>query len=171
MEELLHSKGDGALEQVAQWCRGLFFYRDIQDSSECLPVQPIVGYLLQQSVGLDDLLRFLSSPVILWKGNFFSLILPILWSFSLWEWIALSSGRQYWAGFTLRRYLSSLLSRKRTLIGLVRCISALDMPYFCSLVMQVDVTYSRLKIGVFVSRNFVRQQIHSLAVSHCTSQW
>ena len=45
VEELLCSKGDGALEQVAQKGCGAS-YGNIQDLSGHLPVQPIVGYLL-----------------------------------------------------------------------------------------------------------------------------
>ena len=45
-EQLLSSKDDGALEQVAQRGCGGPFCRGIQDLSGCLTVQPIVGYLL-----------------------------------------------------------------------------------------------------------------------------
>ena len=48
MEELLYGKGDVTLEQVAQRGRGVSFYGDIQDPSERLPVQPIVGNLFLQ---------------------------------------------------------------------------------------------------------------------------
>ena len=44
--EELYGKGDRALEQVAQRGSGVSFYGDLQDPSGCLPVQPIVGYLL-----------------------------------------------------------------------------------------------------------------------------
>ena len=42
-EELLHSEGDGALEQVAQRCCGFSFSGDIQDLPGQGPVQPAVG--------------------------------------------------------------------------------------------------------------------------------
>ena len=48
VEELLYGKGDVTLEQVAQRGRGVSFYGDIQDPSERLPVQPIVGNLFLQ---------------------------------------------------------------------------------------------------------------------------
>jgi len=42
-EELLHSEGDGALQQAAQGGCGVFFSGDIQDPPGCGPVQPAVG--------------------------------------------------------------------------------------------------------------------------------
>ena len=42
-EELLHSEGDGALEQVAQGGRGLSFSGDIQDLPGQGPLLPAVG--------------------------------------------------------------------------------------------------------------------------------
>jgi len=65
VEGLLYGKGDRTLEQVALRGCGISFYGDIQDSSGCLPVQPIVGNLLFQGAGLDDLLRFLPTAAIL----------------------------------------------------------------------------------------------------------
>jgi len=46
VEELLYSKSDGTLEQVAQRDCGVSFYGDIQDPAGGLPVQSVVGYLL-----------------------------------------------------------------------------------------------------------------------------
>jgi len=51
-EGLLYCEDDRELEQVVQ--RVFCFSGDTQDLSGCLPVQPIVGYLLWQGVGLDD---------------------------------------------------------------------------------------------------------------------
>ena len=65
MEELLYDKCDGEVEQVAQRGCGVSFYEDIQDLFGCLPVGPIVEYLLLQGVRLDDLLRSLPTHVIL----------------------------------------------------------------------------------------------------------
>jgi len=42
-EELLHSEGDGALEQVAQRGSEICFSGDIQDPPGGSPVQPAVG--------------------------------------------------------------------------------------------------------------------------------
>ena len=42
-EELLHSEGDGALEQAAQGDCGVSFSGDIQNPPGCGPVQPAVG--------------------------------------------------------------------------------------------------------------------------------
>ena len=42
-EELLHSEGDGALEQAALGGGGVFFSGDIQDPPGQGPVQPAVG--------------------------------------------------------------------------------------------------------------------------------
>ena len=60
----LYDKGDGVLEQATQRGCVVSFYGDIQDPSGCLPVQPIVGYLLERGIGLD-LLRFLQTPAVL----------------------------------------------------------------------------------------------------------
>jgi len=49
------SKGDGALEQVAQRGYGVSFSGEVQDPPGCLPVQPGLGSLLCRAVGLDDL--------------------------------------------------------------------------------------------------------------------
>lgn len=46
MEEQLHSKSERALEQIVQGGCGISFYGVIQDLLGCLPVWPIVGYLL-----------------------------------------------------------------------------------------------------------------------------
>ena len=62
MKELLHSKGDGALEQAAQGGYGFSFSGDIQDLSGHLPVQPAVGGLLCRGVGLNDPVGVPSSP-------------------------------------------------------------------------------------------------------------
>lgn len=45
--------------------------------SGCLPVWPIVGYLLRQGVGFDDPLKSLLTPAILWFPNFFAMTLGI----------------------------------------------------------------------------------------------
>ena len=42
-EELLHSEGDGALEQAAQGGCGVSFSGDIQDPPEQGPVHPALG--------------------------------------------------------------------------------------------------------------------------------
>jgi len=42
-EELLHSEGDGALEQAAQGGCGFSFSGDIQDTPGQGPLQPAVG--------------------------------------------------------------------------------------------------------------------------------
>lgn len=97
---------------------------------------------------LDSMISWGSYQALWFCEKETSLILAVLWSSCLWEWIALSSGRQYWADFTLPSYLISLLNRKRTVVGQVRCIIALAMPYFCSVVMHIDVMCSSLKTGV-----------------------
>jgi len=51
-EELRHSEGDGALEQVAQGGCGVSFSGDIQDPPGCSPVQPALGDPAS-AVGLD----------------------------------------------------------------------------------------------------------------------
>lgn len=65
MNKLLHSEGDGALEQAAQGGCGDSFSEDIQDPSGCLPAQPAVEGLLCRGVELDDLWRSLPTPTIL----------------------------------------------------------------------------------------------------------
>ena len=65
MKELLHSKGDGVLKQIAQGGCGFYFSGDIQDLPGHTPVQPAVGSLLCRGVGLDDLQRSLPAPTIL----------------------------------------------------------------------------------------------------------
>ena len=52
---ILHSEGDGALEEVAHGGCGFSVSGDIQDPPSCLPVQPAVGSLLYVRVGLNDL--------------------------------------------------------------------------------------------------------------------
>jgi len=47
-KELLHSKGDGALEWAAQRGYGVSFSGDIQYPSGCLPMQPAAGSLFWQ---------------------------------------------------------------------------------------------------------------------------
>ena len=54
-KELLHSEGNGALDQAAQGGCGFSFSGDIQDPSGRLLVQPAVGGLLCRGVGLNDL--------------------------------------------------------------------------------------------------------------------
>ena len=63
--ELLHSKGERALEQAAQGGCGFSFSGDIQDLPGCLPVQPDVGDLFCRRAGLYDLWRSLPAPTIL----------------------------------------------------------------------------------------------------------
>jgi len=65
MKELLHSKGDRALEQAAQGGCGFSFSGDIQDPPGCLPVSPTTGSLLCRGFGLSDLWRSLSAPTVL----------------------------------------------------------------------------------------------------------
>ena len=48
VKELLHGKGDGALEQAAQGGCAVSFSGDIQGPSGCLPGQPAVENLLRQ---------------------------------------------------------------------------------------------------------------------------
>ena len=69
-EELLHSEGDGALEQVAQRDSGFSFSGDIQDLPGRGPVQPALGDPAL-SGGLDQMIhrcRF-QPPTILWFCN------------------------------------------------------------------------------------------------------
>ena len=65
-EELLHSEGDGALEQAAQGGCGVSCSGDIQDPPGQGPVQPAVGDPASAGgFGLDDPQRSLSTPTIL----------------------------------------------------------------------------------------------------------
>jgi len=65
VKELLHSEGDGALEQAAQRSWAVSFSGEIQDPPGHLPaVPPAGGSLLWQGVGLDDLQRAIPTPVI-----------------------------------------------------------------------------------------------------------
>jgi len=65
-EELLHSEGDGALEQAAQRGCGVCFSGDIQDPPGQGPVQPAVGVPASAGgVGLDDPQRSLPTLNIL----------------------------------------------------------------------------------------------------------
>ena len=59
-EEFISCESDRALEQDAQRGSGVFFYGDIQDP----PVHPTLENLLQQWVGLNDLLKSLPTPTI-----------------------------------------------------------------------------------------------------------
>ena len=52
---ILHSEGDGALEQIAQGGCGFSSSGYIQDPPSCLPVQPAVGSLFYRRLGLNDL--------------------------------------------------------------------------------------------------------------------
>ena len=65
VKELLHSKGDGALEQAAQGGCGFSFSGDVQDPLGCLPMQPAAGGLLCRGVGLDGIWRSLPTSTIL----------------------------------------------------------------------------------------------------------
>jgi len=51
-EELLHSEGDGALDQAAQGGCGVSFSGDIQTPPGCSPGQPALGELASAG-GLD----------------------------------------------------------------------------------------------------------------------
>jgi len=65
-EDLLHSEGDGALEQVAQGGCGVSFSGDIRDPPGQGPVQPAVGDPASAGgFGLDDPQRSLPTPNIL----------------------------------------------------------------------------------------------------------
>ena len=55
-EELLHSEGDGALEQAAQGACGFSFSGDIQDPPGQGPVQPTLGDPAL-AAGLDQMIR------------------------------------------------------------------------------------------------------------------
>ena len=64
-EELLHSEGDRALEQVVQGRSGVSFSGDIQDPPGQGPVQPALGdSALAGGFGLDDPQRSLPTPTI-----------------------------------------------------------------------------------------------------------
>ena len=54
-KELLHSEGDGALEQAAQRGCGFSFSGDLQNLPGCSPAQPGLG----EVIGLDDVQRSL----------------------------------------------------------------------------------------------------------------
>ena len=66
-EELLHSEGNGTLEQAAQGGCGVSFSGDIQDPPGQGPLQPAVGDpALAGGFGLDEPQRSLPTPTILW---------------------------------------------------------------------------------------------------------
>lgn len=103
------------------------------------------------------------------KENLFSLVLSVLWSYSS------GSGLLYLLACS-RLHVTWLISfpcwaKREPQLGLLRYTRVQAMPYFCSLVMQILVTCSSLNARIFTTGNFVRPQIHSLAVSHCISQW
>lgn len=64
IEKNIYCEGDGTLEQAVWIGCGVSFSEGIQDLPGCFPVQPTVGNLLYQEIGLDDLQTSLLTTVI-----------------------------------------------------------------------------------------------------------